>query len=161
MVVFLSQTLPAWKIKLLYDGQCPLCVREVNFLKAQDRDRGLIAFVDISDRTYDPAKEGGVGYEAAMGRIHAVKADGTVIQNLEVFRQIYETLGLGWVYAATRLPGIGTIAEGLYGLWADWRLRLTGRPDLATLVQEHEQIRRQQTGQQSITCEAEAGCDRG
>ena len=95
-----------------------------------------------------------------MGRIHAIKADGVVIQNVEVFRQIYETLGLGWVYAATRLPGIGTIAEGLYGLWADWRLRLTGRPDLAVLVQEHEKMRQHYTGQQSIACDTNTGCDR-
>jgi DCC1-like thiol-disulfide oxidoreductase len=36
-----------WKIKLLFDGACPLCVREVNFLKRKDGDRGLIKFVDI------------------------------------------------------------------------------------------------------------------
>ena len=38
---------PSWQIKLLYDGECPLCVREVNFLKKRDGGRGLVAFVDI------------------------------------------------------------------------------------------------------------------
>ncbi|HEY9740679.1 MAG TPA: DCC1-like thiol-disulfide oxidoreductase family protein, partial [Coleofasciculaceae cyanobacterium] len=27
---------PSWQIKLLYDGECPLCVREVNFLRKRD-----------------------------------------------------------------------------------------------------------------------------
>jgi hypothetical protein len=27
----------AWQIELLYDGECPLCVREVNFLKNATR----------------------------------------------------------------------------------------------------------------------------
>ncbi|BAY20211.1 hypothetical protein NIES21_60810 (plasmid) [Anabaenopsis circularis NIES-21] len=47
-------TLPSWKIKLLYDGQCPLCLREVNFLKNRDAGRGLVAFVDIAADDYNP-----------------------------------------------------------------------------------------------------------
>ncbi|MFN9173467.1 MAG: DCC1-like thiol-disulfide oxidoreductase family protein [Synechocystis sp.] len=33
---------PPWQIKLLYDGDCPLCLREVNFLQRKDRGRGLV-----------------------------------------------------------------------------------------------------------------------
>ena len=129
-------TLPSWKIKLLYDGQCPLCLREVNFLKKRDAGRGLVAFVDIAADDYNPQVHGGVDYETAMGRIHAVLPNGTLVKNVEVFRRIYEILGMGWVYAATSLPVIGTIADFLYGIWADWRLFLTRRPDLATIVRE-------------------------
>jgi len=127
---------PGWKIKLLYDGQCPLCVREVNFLLRRDAGRGLVAFVDIADDDYLPVAHGGVDFETAMGRIHAVLPDGSLIKNVEVFRRVYETLGMGWVYAATKLPIIGLIVDLLYGIWADWRLTLTGRPNLATVVQE-------------------------
>ena len=130
---------PTWKIKLLYDGQCPLCVREVNFLQKHDAGRGLVAFVDIADDAYRPEDHGGVDFETAMGRIHAVLADGTVIKNVEVFRQVYTVLGMGWVYAATGWPVIGPLVDWLYGLWANWRLALTGRPDLKTLVAEREQ----------------------
>ncbi|HEY9622890.1 MAG TPA: DUF393 domain-containing protein, partial [Crinalium sp.] len=87
----------SWKIKLLYDGQCPLCVREVNFLKKRDAGRGLVAFVDIADDGYTPDAHGGVDFETAMGRIHAVLPDGTVIKNVEVFRRVYEILGMGWI----------------------------------------------------------------
>ena len=45
---------PAWQIELLYDGECPLCVREVNFLKKRDAGRGLVSFVDIADDGYNP-----------------------------------------------------------------------------------------------------------
>lgn len=128
-----------WQIKLLYDGDCPLCLREVNFLQKQDAGRGLIAFEDIAADEYDPTENAGINYELAMGRIHAIKADGTVIKNVEVFRQVYEVLGIGWIYAATRWPVIGSIVDQLYGLWADWRLKLTGRPDLKTIVAEREQ----------------------
>ena len=129
---------PTWKIKLLYDGDCPLCLREVHFLQRRDAGRGLVQFVDITDENYTPAEHGGVDFETAMGRIHAVLPDGTVVKNLEVFRRIYSVLGMGWVYAATQWPIIGPIANKLYAIWADWRLRLTGRPDLETLVAQRQ-----------------------
>lgn len=130
---------PPWKIKLLYDGECPFCLREVNFLAKQDAGRGLVAFVDIADDSYNPQEHGGISFEVAMGRIHAVLPDGTVVKDVEVFRRVYEVLGLGWVYAATKLPGIGLIANWLYGIWADCRLTLSGRPDLATIIRDRQQ----------------------
>ena len=138
---------PQWKIKLLYDGECPLCLYEVKALQKKDAGRGLVAFVDIADDDYDPAANGGVDYEAAMGRIHAVYPDGQVIQNVEVFRQVYAILGMGWLYAPTRLPVVRSLVDWVYGVWARWRLRLTGRPDLATLVaQRHARLACTDTG---------------
>ncbi len=125
---------PSWQIELLYDGECPLCVREVNFLQKRDAGRGLVAFVDIADDRYNPQAHGGIDYETAMGRIHAVLPDGTTVKNVEVFRRIYEILGMGWVYAVTKLPIVGAIANWLYSIWANWRLPLTGRPNLATVM---------------------------
>ena len=129
---------PSWQIKLLYDGECPLCVREVNFLRKRDAGQGKVAFVDIADDDYSPEANGGVDFETAMGRIHAVLPDGTVIKNVEVFRRVYEILGMGWIYAATKLPVIGFIVNTLYEIWADWRLALTGRPDLATIMSDRK-----------------------
>ncbi|PZV03827.1 MAG: thiol-disulfide oxidoreductase [Leptolyngbya sp.] len=128
----------AWKIKLLYDGDCPLCLREVNFLRKQDNGRGLIVFADIAADDYRPEDNGGVDFATAMGRIHAVKADGTVIQNVEVFRQVYAVLGIGWIYAPTRWPILGPLVDWVYGLWANWRLAVTGRPSLKTILAERE-----------------------
>jgi len=127
-----------WKIKLLYDGLCPLCLREVNFLKRKDGDRGLIKFVDIATDDYDPADNAGITFEQAMGRIHAVLPNGEILLNVEVFRQIYDILGIGWIYAITKIPLVGKLADTLYGVWADYRLLLTGRADLQTIVTERQ-----------------------
>jgi predicted DCC family thiol-disulfide oxidoreductase YuxK len=108
-----------------------------------------VAFVDIADDRYTPEAHGGIDFETAMGRIHAMLPDGTVIRNVEVFRQVYEILGIGWIYAATKLPIIGAIVDIVYGIWADWRLRLTGRPDLATIVAER---------QRRVECEMQQRC---
>ncbi len=128
-----------WKIKLLYDSDCPLCLREVNFLQKKDNGRGLINFVDIAADDYDPAANGGVSFEAAMARIHGILPDGTVIQNVAVFRRVYSILGMGWLYAPTQWPVIGPVVDLLYNIWANWRLKLTGRPDLATIVAQRNQ----------------------
>lgn len=140
-----------WRIKLLYDGECPLCLREVNFLRKRDAGRGLVAFVDIADDFYQAEDNGGVDYKTAMGRIHAVLPDGTVIKNVEVFRRVYEALGMGWIYAITKLPVIGAIADTVYSIWADWRLKLTGRPDLATIERDRAQ---------RIECNLQGRCTR-
>jgi predicted DCC family thiol-disulfide oxidoreductase YuxK len=129
---------PSWKIKLLYDGECPLCLREVNFLQKQDAGRGLVAFVDIAAENYNPEENGGISFAAAMGRIHAVLADGTILQNVEVFRQVYDILGIGWIYAATKWLVIGFLVDIIYEIWASWRLTLTGRPNLTTILAERQ-----------------------
>ncbi|MCA2683487.1 MAG: DUF393 domain-containing protein [Microcystis sp. M038S2] len=129
---------PSWKIKLLYDGECPLCLREVNFLQKRDAGRGLVAFVDIAAEDYNPEENGGISFAAAMGRIHAVLADGTILQNVEVFRQVYDILGIGWIYAATKWPVIGFLVDIIYEIWASWRLTLTGRPNLTTILAERQ-----------------------
>ncbi len=144
-----SQT--AWKIKLLYDGECPLCVREVNFLTKKDAGRGIVKFVDISALDYDPKDNAKIDFTTAMGRIHGILPDGTVIKNVEVFRRVYEELGMGWVYAITKLPILGAIADWLYGIWADWRLKLTGRPDLEAIMTEREQKIKSNSGRCRIS----------
>ena len=134
-----ATTAPSWRIRLLYDGDCPLCLREVNFLTKKDAGRGLVDFVDVAADNYNPTENGGIDFETAMGRIHAVLPDGSTIKNVEVFRRVYEALGMGWVYAATKWPVIGPLVDWAYGLWADLRLKVTGRGDLANVVKEREQ----------------------
>ncbi|MHC5771633.1 MAG: hypothetical protein ACYTXI_40005 [Nostoc sp.] len=62
--------------------------------------------------------------------------DGTLVKNVEVFHRIYEILG--WVGSMLQLPYQLSVLLpiSLYGIWASWRLFLTGRPDLATIVRE-------------------------
>mgnify|MGYP006953060487 CR=1 FL=1 len=49
-----------------------------------------------------------------MKYIHAVLPNGEVVKGVEVFRRIYEVIGLGWVYAATKIPLIGSAAGTFY-----------------------------------------------
>lgn len=131
---------PVPLLRILYDGACPLCLREVRLLRSHDQRRHpgapRLAFVDIDDPDYDPAAHAGVDYRAAMGRIHAITAGGEVLRDVAVFRHAYALVGLGWLYSPSRWPGVGQLVDIVYGLWARWRLRLTGRPDLDALCRD-------------------------
>ena len=108
-----------------------------DLIRRTDRDRAryirYLFNLDIDDPAYDPAAHAGISYREAMGRIHAVAADGSVLRDVEVFRRAYQLVGLGWLYAPTRWPLLGALVDRLYGLWAGARLRLTRRPDLDEL----------------------------
>ncbi|KAL6973283.1 hypothetical protein U1Q18_027463 [Sarracenia purpurea var. burkii] len=124
-----------WKIKMLFDGECPLCMREVNMLRERNKRYGAIKFVDISSDEYNPKENHGLDYKTVMGRIHAILSDGTVVTNVEAFRRLYEAVGLGWIYAITKYEPIATIVEAVYGVWAKYRLQITGRPPLEEVLE--------------------------
>ncbi|MFN9869906.1 MAG: thiol-disulfide oxidoreductase DCC family protein [Cyanobacteriota bacterium] len=134
---------PLPQLTVLYDGACPLCRREVTFLEQRDRQRNgaqrRLAFVDIDAPDYDPTLHAGIGYREAMGRIHAIEADGSVLQDVTVFRRAYDLIGLGWLYAPTGWALVGPLVNGIYRLWARARLALTGRPSLETLCRLREE----------------------
>ena len=57
---------------------------------------------------------------------------------VEVFRRLYEQVGLGWVYAFTKLPLVEQLANAVYMAWAKLRLPVTGRSDLATIIENRQ-----------------------
>ncbi|CAN6269683.1 unnamed protein product [Urochloa humidicola] len=119
---------------MLYDGDCPLCMREVNMLRERNKSYGAIKFVDISSKDYSPDDNQGLDYETVMGRIHAILSDGTVVTDVEAFRRLYEEVGLGWVYAVTKYEPVATMANAVYGVWAKYRMQITGRPPLEEIM---------------------------
>lgn len=116
-------------VKVLYDGDCPLCSREIEFLRRRDR-AGRIAFENIAAPDFDPARYG-LDHDAVMSRVHGVLPDGSVIEGVEVFRRLYAAVGLGWLVAPTRWPILRRIFDALYRVFARNRLRWTGRAEAA------------------------------
>ena len=120
------------KLTIFFDGGCPLCQREVDFLESRNQNRYL-EFVDINRSDFGLDPDYGISYKQAMERIHALKDDGSFIKDIEVFQEAYKLIGLGWIYAPTKLPLINKLTAFIYGLWAQYRLKLTFRPSLEKL----------------------------
>jgi predicted DCC family thiol-disulfide oxidoreductase YuxK len=116
----------SWTIRVLYDSECPLCAREIRFLERRDHGRGRVQFEDIAAPDFDPGRYG-LSDRDVMARIHGVLPSGEVVEGLEVFRRVYAGVGLGWLMAPTRWPGVRRVAEWAYRIFARNRLRWTGR----------------------------------
>jgi predicted DCC family thiol-disulfide oxidoreductase YuxK len=114
--------------KLLYDGQCPFCRREVSWLKRHDRE-GRLATEDITDPAFH-AEKYGLTREAVMGVLHGIMPDGRILRRVDAIREAYRAVGFGWLAAPLSWPVIGWIADRAYGVFARNRLalgRLWGR----------------------------------
>jgi predicted DCC family thiol-disulfide oxidoreductase YuxK len=116
----------SWEFQLLYDGECPLCAREVALLRRLDRGRGRLALEDIAAPDFDPARYG-VSRAQLMARIHGALPDGSLVEGVEVFRRAWAAVGLGWLVAPTAWPGLRPLFDAAYRVFARNRLRWTGR----------------------------------
>ena len=85
------------KLTFLFDGGCPLCLRETNFLKKRDT-LNQISFIDINSKDYDRSLFNDISYSEAMSNLHGIIENGEIIRGLDVLAYSYELVGLGWVY---------------------------------------------------------------
>ena len=114
-----------YDVQVFFDGECPICVREINLLRRWDRKQ-RIRFTDIAAEDFD-AKAYGKTHSEFMTRIQGRRATGEWIEGVEVFRQLYGAVGFSWAVPLTRLPGVSQSLDFAYRLFAKNRLRLTGR----------------------------------
>ena len=114
-----------YPLTVFFDGACPICDREIALMRRMDRRRRLV-FCDFSRPDYDAASIGVA--PAELGRIiHARWADGSVITGVEVFRAMWEAVGLGLLAKLSRLSVVEPLVLKAYAWFASNRLRLTGR----------------------------------
>lgn len=117
--------LPGKDVEVFYDGECPLCMREIRTLRRRDHAE-KIQFTDIAAPDFD-AGQHGTTQAALMDKIRGRLPDGTWIEGIEVFRRLWGAVGFRRLVTLSRLPGISHVLRGMYHLFAKNRLRLTGR----------------------------------
>ena len=120
------------KLIFLYDGGCPLCLRETNFLKSKD-ELNKIDFVDINNVNYNPILFKDISYAEAMSNLHGILENGNIIKGLDVLAYSYELIGLGWVYYPLKIEFLAPILRLFYKYWAKYRLKITGRSNIEKL----------------------------
>jgi predicted DCC family thiol-disulfide oxidoreductase YuxK len=104
------------KLTLLYDGSCPICSWEQRNLSRRDR-HGRLAFINIQAPNFDPTQYG-TTMDALMARLHAVTAEGRVIQGVETLIESYRAVGWWWAY----LP-LNALPRRLANLGYEWFAR--------------------------------------
>ena len=104
------------QFKLFYDGACPICRREVRWLKQRDC-RGRLLTEDISAPSFR-AEDYGLNRDEVMAVIHGVTSDGRILKRIDALREAYRVVGLGWLTVPLGWPLLHGIADWLYGIFA-------------------------------------------
>jgi len=145
------------QINVLYDSKCNLCLMEISFLMKKDKE-GKIIFTDLeSDYDESDPKNGNISYEQAMRSMHAIKFNGEVISGVKVFKELYEIIGLGYLYSFTTLPIVGPLVDRIYKYWANYRTNLTRGIGIDDLVRQRNasfQRKMDEKGENSCTTTA-------
>ncbi|MEX1197365.1 MAG: DUF393 domain-containing protein [Pseudohongiellaceae bacterium] len=117
------------KLRVFYDGSCPLCAAEMKQLAAADRD-GQVELQDISRPDFserfphvDPVEADRI--------LQGETDDGTPLYGLDVTARAWSLAGKGWRVNWLRWPLIRPVADRVYLFFARRRHRisrfLTGR----------------------------------
>jgi predicted DCC family thiol-disulfide oxidoreductase YuxK len=88
----------------------------VAWLKRRDRS-GNLELEDIAALGFDPARYGLTREEVARV-LHGVMPNGVVLKGMDAVREAYRAVGLGWLVAPTRWPGLRLLSNFLYGWFA-------------------------------------------
>ncbi|XP_051948082.1 uncharacterized protein LOC127619267 [Xyrauchen texanus] len=120
-------------IRVLYDGECPICVKEIRFLQFLQRNRAdKVHFVDISLPEYDGNKYECVSYEMAMDEMTVIDKNNKIHRGVPAFTVMYSAVGLDWLGWFISLPLIRPLMDRAYDVFARNRLKWTGREGCTT-----------------------------
>ncbi|MGF1649424.1 MAG: thiol-disulfide oxidoreductase DCC family protein [Hyphomicrobiaceae bacterium] len=119
---------PRRRVRVFYDGSCPLCRVEIAFLARRDRREGL-EFVDISTRSPGESVCGPLTCGQAMRRMHVEMPDGELRSGARAFLAMWGVIpGWRWLARLLSIPPSPIVLEGLY------RVFLVVRPHLQVLA---------------------------
>jgi predicted DCC family thiol-disulfide oxidoreductase YuxK len=110
-------------LTLYYDGTCPLCRAEIDYLRHKDRE-GQLDFVDITTAK-DDLESLGLSCERAMQLMQGRLQNGEVIEGVPVFAAAYRLVGfqaLAWILSRACLQGL---LGHLYATFAKHRHRIS------------------------------------
>ena len=98
---------------LYYDGNCPLCLREIRALQKL-RDDGL-QLVDA--HSHEPAP-GEPTRESMLLRLHLRAADGSWLSGVDATVQAWSHTRWGFLFRPLRWPLLAPLADRAYDYWA-------------------------------------------
>lgn len=83
-----------WPLTLYFDGNCPLCAREIKILRRHATE-GRLLFIDLNSAEFD-AKALGFTFEHMQSVLHARFADGRWVEGLDATLWSWRAAGLGF-----------------------------------------------------------------
>ena len=117
---------PAWPLTLYFDGECPLCAREINTLRGRAAAERL-RFVDIREQGFEPESMG-LTFARMESLLHARFADGSWVTGLDATLWSWRAAGLGFWAAPLSWRWARPLLNAAYRLFCRWRPHLAWLP---------------------------------
>jgi predicted DCC family thiol-disulfide oxidoreductase YuxK len=100
---------PIPEVTVWYDGDCPLCQREISWLRRLDR-RAAIAFINVAAGGTCP-----IDRSALLARFHAQEAGGPLVSGAAAFAAMWRAIpGLRPFGLLARNPAMLWVLERVY-----------------------------------------------
>ena len=109
------------RYRLLYDGACPVCRREILWLSRRRPD--AIEPVDTSAPGFYAA-DFGLETQRVDAALYGIRPDGGVTVGMDSIREAYRLGGLGWMVAWTGWWPARPVFDALYRGFARNRMRM-------------------------------------
>jgi predicted DCC family thiol-disulfide oxidoreductase YuxK len=106
-------------LTIYYDGNCPLCLAEIHFLKSRNK-HGLLEFVDVVAPQFDENLHH-LSCELALKTMQGRLGDGTRLEGIPVFAEAYKRANLptlAWLFSRSWLAPILNLS---YKIFAKYR----------------------------------------
>ncbi len=120
---------PQFPLRIFFDGQCPLCSREIKHYLTLDHEGRLIP-VDIAAPDFQ-AQSYGLDAHLVHQFMHAQDAAGTIYTRVDAFLGIWQavrpTISVRFGLWLLRFKPVRKLADIAYMTFARNRYRLTGR----------------------------------
>lgn len=111
-------------LNILFDGECPICSREISFLKKKESPLG---YIDISEKEFKARGFASISYEEAMRGMIAIDSKNIVYKGIEAFKEIYSRRGWPFIAVMLSLPGFKQFFQAAYKVFASLRPHLKNR----------------------------------
>jgi len=108
---------------MLFDGSCPLCAREVKFLRSLPRS-SQVHFDDVTCKTFNPDKYG-KSLPELLEEMHVYSIDtNTMHTRVRAFRELYRTIFGIDVLFFSAYPPFDSLCDRMYGFIAKEKHRV-------------------------------------
>lgn len=78
------------KLRILYDGRCHLCYREIQHYLKKDKNQ-LIDAIDISSNDFDPSSYN-LSFDEVNLHLHTIDSQNNIYKGIDAFIQIWSRL---------------------------------------------------------------------
>lgn len=118
------------KLRILYDGGCHLCHREIEHYRQVDTNKKL-ELIDITNSGFQ-AEKWGLDDKTVRKYFHVVDENDQLFVGVDAFAQIWQRLDYKWLHSMAHTQPLRSLMKASYLLFAEIRPLLPRKNNCST-----------------------------